>query len=128
MTLRVAERNPTPPGVKVTVILQWPFALRVLPHVVDWVKSLESEPVNVRPLRLRVEARLLVKVSVLPALLVPLDWAAKRHEVSESVTGTMPVPDNVADCGLFEALSVTVTVPLSAPKMLGVNVTEIVQL
>ena len=36
---------------------------------------------------------------------------------------TMPVPDNETVCGLLEAVSVTVRVPVSPPIMLGVNVT-----
>ena len=47
---------------------------------------------------------------------------------ADKVTGTTPVPLNEIVCGLFEALSVTVNVPLLAPVAEGVNVTEIVQL
>lgn len=38
------------------------------------------------------------------------------------------MPLNCAVCGLFDALSLTVNVPLRAPTTVGVNVTEIVQL
>jgi hypothetical protein len=44
------------------------------------------------------------------------------------VTGKTPVPVKVVVWGLFEALSVTLRVPLSAPRALGVNVTLIAQL
>jgi hypothetical protein len=39
-----------------------------------------------------------------------------------------PVPDNVAFCGLPDALSLTPRVALRAPVALGLNVTLIVQL
>lgn len=50
----------------------------------------------------------------------------KPGEPGRSVTGSTPDPASEAVCGLFEAASVTVSVPVSAPMMLGVNVTEIV--
>ena len=43
-------------------------------------------------------------------------------------TGAVPVPVSTAVWGLFDAVSVTLRVPLSAPRALGVNVTLIVQL
>ena len=45
-----------------------------------------------------------------------------------SVTPATPFPLNWAVCGLFDALSLTVNVPLRVPDAEGVNVTEIVQL
>ena len=46
----------------------------------------------------------------------------------DKMTGRVPVPLNGELCGLFDALSFTVNVPLSAPVTGGLNVTEIVQL
>jgi hypothetical protein len=40
----------------------------------------------------------------------------------------MPLPDKMTVCGLLDAPSVTVRVPVSTPTMLGVNVTEMVHL
>ena len=48
--------------------------------------------------------------------------------VGESVTfGCRPVPVRLTACGLFDALSVTVSMPLSVPMMLGIKVTLIEQ-
>jgi hypothetical protein len=48
--------------------------------------------------------------------------------VGENPTvGVVPVPERVALCGLFVALSVTTTVPELVPVAVGVNVTLIVQ-
>jgi len=52
----------------------------------------------------------------------------KLSDVYDKVTGKTPVPVKVAVWGLFEALSVTLRVPLSAPRALAVNVTLMVQL
>jgi len=62
---------------------------------------------------------ILVTVIVLPALLLPSATLPKASVVGASVTGATPVPVKVADCGLFEAVSVTVRVPVSPPMMLG---------
>jgi len=44
------------------------------------------------------------------------------------MTGAVPVPVSEIVCGLLEALSVMVNVPLRVPPPVGVNVTLIVQL
>ena len=46
----------------------------------------------------------------------------------ETKVGVVPVPDSVTSCGLLPPLSLTVSVAFRAPVVLGVNVTEIVQL
>jgi hypothetical protein len=51
----------------------------------------------------------------------------KLSDVVHNCAGKMPVPVNVAVWGLFGAVSVTLRVPLSAPRALGVNVTVMVQ-
>ena len=38
----------------------------------------------------------------------------------------MPLPDKMTVCGLLDAPSVTVRVPVSTPRLLGVYVTEMV--
>jgi hypothetical protein len=70
---------------------------------------------------------LLVKVKFFALLGVPCGTLPKFAEVGISVAGTTPVPVIDAVCGLFEALSFTISVPVSVPRMLGVNVTLIVQ-
>ena len=51
----------------------------------------------------------------------------KASEVDDKNAGTTPVPVSAAICGLLEAASFTVSVPVSAPRMLGVSVTVMVQ-
>jgi len=65
---------------------------------------------------------------VLEGLGVRCATLPKLSDVYDRVTGKTPVPVKVAVWGVFEALSVTISVPLSAPRTLGVNVTLIVQL
>ena len=47
--------------------------------------------------------------------------------VAEIVNGTTPFPATLTDWGLFDALSVMTSVPLSPPGAVGVNVTLMVQ-
>jgi hypothetical protein len=47
--------------------------------------------------------------------------------VPNEKSGVVPVPESASVCGLFAALSVTVSVDCLVPAALGVNVTEIVQ-
>jgi hypothetical protein len=51
----------------------------------------------------------------------------RQGRTGEAFVCTMPVPVNVAFCGVLDALSFTLRVPLSAPRALGVNVTLMVQ-
>lgn len=129
LTLIVAVRVPVAPGVKVTEIVQVDFAARLESQVfVGAAKSPGSAPVNVMIPIVKAVERLLVSVTFLAALLVPTFCAANVNEAGTTFVCTMPVPDNEAVCGLFEAASVTVRVPVSAPMMLGVNVTVMTQL
>ncbi len=52
----------------------------------------------------------------------------KVSEVGERLGGTVPVPERLTVCGLPLALSVIASVELSAPVVVGVKVTLIVQL
>src|ERR1019366_3330949 len=52
----------------------------------------------------------------------------KFNALADSVTAVLPVPLRLTFCGLFEALSVKVSVPLAAPVAVGVNVTPTAQL
>lgn len=47
----------------------------------------------------------------------------KPSDVADNLAGTMPVPVSEAVCGVFDAVSSTLRVASSAPRMLGVNVT-----
>jgi hypothetical protein len=70
-------------------------------------------------------------VTVLAALVVPTVCAANVSLVGVAVITTVaafPVPLSVTICGEFVALSVTESVPVRVPVVVGLNVTEIVQL
>jgi len=47
--------------------------------------------------------------------------------VPNEKSGAAPVPESARVCGLFAALSVTVSVDCLVPAAVGVNVTEMVQ-
>jgi hypothetical protein len=128
LMLIVAVRVPAACGEKVTEIVQWDFAARLPPQVFACTKSPGSAPVNVMPLIVNGVERLLVRVTLTGALVVPPFCAPNVKEVDDTVTWAMPVPLNAAVCGLFEAASVTVSVPVSPPMMLGVNVIVMKQL
>jgi hypothetical protein len=78
----------------------------------------------------RLPVPVLVRVTVCCELVVLITWVAKVRLVGESDTAGVPptpVPVSVTCCGLFAALSVSVTVPLKVPALGGVKVTEMVQ-
>ena len=45
-----------------------------------------------------------------------------------TVTAAIPVPLRATFCGLLPALSLTLSMPVSEPRVAGVKVTEMVQL
>ena len=66
---------------------------------------------------------MLVKVNVFAALVVPTFRAAYVALAGVRAAGTMPLPDNATVWGLFAALSLKVSVPVTAPTTVGVKVT-----
>src|SRR5260370_18272453 len=74
----------------------------------------------------------LASVTVCAALMVPTVWLVKVSEEAERLTtgaeAAAPVPVRLTDCGLPEALSVMLRVPVRVPDAVGVNVTLMVQL
>ena len=60
--------------------------------------------------------------------MLPSTCAEKVNAGDSVMTGAVPVPVSEIVCGLLEALSVMVNVPLRVPPPVGVNVTLIVQL
>jgi len=67
-------------------------------------------------------------VTTLAALVAFTNWLPKASDDGDKPTGVTPVPLSCAVCGLFEALSLTVSVPVRTPSAVGVKVTEILQL
>jgi hypothetical protein len=70
---------------------------------------------------------LFFRVTLFPVLVVVITWLANVRLVCDRMTGAVPVPPNVAVCGEFETLSVTVSSPVRVPRAVGVKVTEILQ-
>jgi hypothetical protein len=71
---------------------------------------------------------LLVTVIVLELLVVPTVWLANMTvPLGKSVTGCTPEPVRLVLWGLLLASSVTVSVPLLEPRLVGVKVMLITQ-
>jgi hypothetical protein len=68
-------------------------------------------------------ARWLVSVTVEGALVVPRVRLGNVRLTGAIVTGKSPVPLRLTVCGLFDALSVNVSVPARVPAAVGENVT-----
>lgn len=67
------------------------------------------------------------KVMTCTGLMVPTVWLAKFTLPGDKLA-IVPVPVRATVCGLPLALSATVMVPLTVPFVVGVKLTEIVQL
>src|ERR1022692_2498494 len=103
-----------------------------LPPVADGVNVTPtvheaSAPMARMLLKLTATFWLFVKVTVMAGLVSPTGSLPKLKLVGERVTGGMPLPVRLAVCGLLLALSVTVSFPLSAPKVAGVKEMRMVQ-
>ena len=79
------------------------------------------------PVIVNVVVPTLVNVTALAALVVPTVTEPKFKLVDESFA-VVPEPLSGTDCGLPEALSVTLTAALRVPLAVGLKVTLIVQL
>jgi len=127
LTVKVPERVPFAVGANVTEIVQLPLVASVFGEIGQlefWAKSPDVEIFAM----LRGPVRSFVKVMTLAALVVFRNWLPNPREVGAKTTGAIPDPVNEAVWGVFVALSFTVRVPLCAPKAVGVNVAEILQL
>jgi len=123
-TVSVPVSAPIALGVNVMVSTQLPFAATLPLQLSLSAKS--AFPVVIIPSVSATVSRLL-KVSVLGELAVLCATLPKPRLGADKTTGKIEVPFKVTVCGLVEALSVTVSVPLSVPSTLGVSVTVIVQ-
>lgn len=125
LTLSVPVLVPVVVGVKVTLIVHFALAARLVVQVfADTAKS----PVVEIAILFSVTVWLLTRVNVFAALVVPTACAAYFAVAGISVAGSTPVPDSGTVCGLLGALSVKVSVPASDPNTGGVKVTFTVHL
>jgi hypothetical protein len=115
---------PVAVGLNTTLMVQLVLAARLPPQVV--VVTLKSPVVEITMLS-SVTLWLFLSVNVFGRLVVPTVWAAYVALEGVNVTGATPVPDSGTVCGLFEALSVIVMLPVRNPGCVGVNVTLIMQ-
>lgn len=99
-------------GVNVTLIVQLVLAARLVEQVV--LETLKSPVVPVEML-VRATFCLLVNVKVLAALVAPTFVAVNTLLAGVRVACGSPVPLRGTVCGLPEALSVMVTLPVRAP-------------
>ena len=128
VTLRVPVRVPRFDGVNTTEIAQLAFAANVLGDNGQVLDACAKSPEVEIPEIVSGTAWLFLTVTLFPALVVPITWLAKVRFAGVRLTGAVPVPLNGAVCGEFEALSLTVSVPVRAPTAVGVKVTETWQL
>jgi hypothetical protein len=68
-----------------------------------------------------------LRVTFFAALVVLTTWLPNVRLPGDNIKGASPTPLNWAVWGEFEALSVTVSVPVRVPVAVGVKVTEILQ-
>ena len=118
-------RVPVVVGVNVTETVQEAPTPSEPVQLLVWAKSPEATMLDSV-----VEAvPLLETVKVLTALVVLTVWLGKVRLAGEKeIPGTpVPVPVKLTDCGLVEALSVMVMVPVRVFTAVGVKVTEMVQ-
>src|SRR5437879_6046093 len=120
----VPVRVPVVDGVKVTLTQQLPPAGRLVPHVFV-AKSPVADTLEI----FSVVLPELLRFTIWEALVVPTFCGPNVKLMGERETaGPEPVPAIATVCGLFQALSPTVTAPARGPIAKGVNVTLIEQL
>jgi hypothetical protein len=115
-------------GANVTLILQdeWPPTLD--PHVFeDTANSPAFVPVMATLDIGKVALVLFASVAVLGALVLSSPWFPKEKVAVDRVTCKTPVPNKATVCGLFTALSVTISVADRAPDTAGVKLMLIMQ-
>src|SRR5271169_188576 len=95
------------------------LAARVLVHV---VAETAKSPLVVMTMLVSVADWLLLSVKVFGLLVLPTFSFANFALAGLRLTAPMPVPESVTNCGLFGALSLTMSPPITVPGSLGVKV------
>jgi hypothetical protein len=126
LTVNIPVRDPVAVGVKLTEIAQLAPAPNVLGDN-GQVEVSPKLPVFEILVMVRGTVWLFLSVTLFAVPVVLITWGPKERLALDKVTGVAPVPLNYAVCGELEALSLTVSVPVSVPRALGVKVTEIAQ-
>src|SRR5438874_240712 len=119
-------------GVKVTLIEQLTPAAKVaglVGQALAPVLVAAKSPEAAKEVIVKAAVPVLVSVTVTDALMVASSWLPKPRLVGANPTaGAVPFPLSATVCGLPPALSVTDSVPVRAPEVVGVKVTLIEQL
>lgn len=118
MTVTAALSGPLSWGVKVTVMVQFAPAARVVAQVLVWEKLVTLDPVMEIRLMVTVAVPTFVSVRFCGALDVFNFWVPK-FRLDGVMLITVPVPMRIRVCGLFPASSVMVTAPLCVPDPVG---------
>ena len=115
-------------GVKVTLKVHEAPAATVDPHGVLPEGTAAKSPLAASSEIVNVVLELFVSVTVFGALVVPIACEENDKLVGANVTGSLPVPDKAAICGLPGPEVAIASEPFTDPVSVGVNVTESVQL
>lgn len=127
LTVSDPVREPSTVGVKVTEMLQVSLAANVLGDRGQVEVCAKSPEVEIAAI-VRGTVSLFCSVRTLAALIPFTDWLPNTIDDTDKLAGTIPEPLNSVACGEFEALSVTVKVPVREPSTVGMKVTETEQL
>ena len=125
MIISVPLSVPFPAGVNVTAKVQAAPAARLVPQV---SLAIAKPALTVKLVKKRDAPPLLVSVTVWAELVWPILVGPNFKEVVDRVANVLPVPERETVCGLFEAESLNVSVPLTVPPPVGEKVTPTVQL
>ncbi len=111
-------------GVNVTPTVQVAPPATLVPQV---LLEMPNGPLVTMPEKVSSVLWLLVRVTDFAELVDPTAVVLKLSDEVDSVTGAVPVPVRLTDCGLVTALSVKVSAPVAAPRAVGVKVTPTLQ-
>jgi hypothetical protein len=125
--LTAALSAPDAAGLKVTVITHEPAAATLVPHVLVCVNELVLVPVMATLVMGSAAELLLVSVTAWVVAATPIPVVGNVRLAVESTTA-LPVPLIAIVCGEAGALSATLSVAVSAPAAVGLNVMAMVQL
>src|SRR5438270_201369 len=127
----VPVRAPKDAGVKVTLIVQFPLAAKVaglMGQALAPVLVVAKSPEAANELIVKGAAPVFVSVTVIGVLVVASNWLPKARLVGANPTpGAESDPKSVGKCERPQALSPSDSVPVRAPKAVGVKVTLMVQ-
>jgi hypothetical protein len=125
LNISVPVSLPFAAGVNVTATVQLAPGARFVPQV---LLAIAKPALTLKLVKKRDAPPLLVSVTVMVEVVWPILVGPKFTEVVDRVANVLPVPERETVCGLFEAESLNVSVPLTVPPPVGENVTPTVQL